>query len=511
MAGFNGYPDRKSAEARINELRENIAYHNHRYYVLDSPLISDAEYDRLYRELEELEQAFPDLVTDDSPTRRVGGRPATGFAEVEHRAPMLSLANAFKEEEMQAFDQRLREKLAIEVVEYVAETKLDGLAVSLTYEKGRLVQAATRGDGRRGEDVTANARTIRSIPLRLQGHRTPHLIEIRGEVIMERKRFMEFNRRQQQEDGKVFANPRNAAAGSMRQLDPAVTAKRPLSFFAYGTGYHGEDLTYSSQMEIMDRIREWGLPVSPHRKLVYGLDGCTGYYREIGVLRTDLPYDIDGVVYKVNSVDQQQTLGFVSRSPRWAVAWKFSPDEEMTRVLEIEVQVGRTGALTPVARLEPVSVGGVTITNATLHNEDEIRRKDIRAGDTVMVHRAGDVIPEIVSVILEKRPAGSKLFRMPGCCPVCGSSARKVDGEAVVRCTGGLYCPAQCIQSILHFASRRAMDIEGLGDKLVKQLFEKGLVRNVADLYDLTAEQLLALDRMGEKSARKLLSALERS
>jgi len=507
----NKRPGKISARSRLAELRELINQHNYRYFVLDQPSIPDAEYDRLYRELVALEQHYPDLITEDSPTRRVGAGPRSAFGEVEHKLPMLSLANAFDETDMQGFDRRVRERLGIEEVEYAAETKLDGLAISLLYEKGRLVRAATRGDGQRGEDVTQNARTIKSIPLLFRGSKFPAIVEVRGEVIMTSDAFRELNKLQQERDDKLYANPRNAAAGSLRQLDPGITAQRPLSFIAYGLGYHSDDLVCSRHTEIMGNIKSWGIPISPELKIVRGLAGCINYYNEIGKRRAGLPYGIDGVVFKVDAIDQQKALGYVSRAPRWAVAYKFPPEEEITKVLAIEVQVGRTGALTPVARLEPVFVGGVTVTNATLHNEDEIKRKDVRVGDTVIIRRAGDVIPEVVGVVADKREKGSRPFRMPGRCPDCGSAVVRDEDEAVSRCTGGLFCPSQCIGSILHFASRRAMDIEGLGDKLVEQLFNKQYVSNVADLYDLTQEQLEGLERMGEKSAGNLIAALEKS
>jgi DNA ligase (NAD+) len=499
------------ARARALELAELINLHNYRYHVLDQSSIPDAEYDRLFRELVSLEAQYPELVTPDSPTRRVGAGPSTTFDEVEHKVPMLSLANAFDEADMQAFDRRVREWLEVESVEFAAETKLDGLAVSLVYEQGRLVRAATRGDGYKGEDVTANVRTIKSVPLRLVGQGFPAVIEVRGEVIMERAAFTEFNNRQQQQGGKLFVNPRNAAAGSLRQLDPAITSQRPLRFIAYGIGYHSEDLVYQRHTGVMEKLKAWGLPISPDLAIVSGLPGCEQFYQQIGRRRASLPYDIDGVVLKVDRIDYQRQLGFVSRAPRWAIAWKYPPEEEITRVLGIDVQVGRTGALTPVARLEPVFVGGVTVTNATLHNEDEIRRKDVRVGDTVIIRRAGDVIPEVVAIVPDKRPVDSQPFSMPTLCPDCGSAVSKSEDEAITRCTGGLFCPSQCIGAILHFASRRAMDIEGLGDKLVEQLFRNGYVRSVADLYQLTLEQLTGLERMGEKSAANLLGSLEHS
>ena len=500
----------KSIKNHCHKLREQIELHNYRYYVLDDPLIPDVEYDRLMLELIELEKKYPELVTPDSPTQRVGAKPLAEFSEVTHLVPMLSLANAFAEDDMVAFDKRVREKLSVNTVEYAAETKLDGLAISLLYEQGKLVQGATRGDGTTGEDVTLNVKTINAIPLRLR-NKFPDRLEVRGEVYMSKQGFVGLNRAQEKAQGKIFANPRNAAAGSLRQLDSAITASRPLLFFAYGAGLIEGMKLPELHTDILHYLKEWGLPVSGETRKVTGIDECFDYYHAIGKLRMKLDYDIDGVVFKVNSLEQQDQLGFVSRAPRWAIAYKFPPEEVMTRVTGIEVQVGRTGALTPVARLEPVQVGGVTVTNATLHNEDEIKRKDIRVGDTVIVHRAGDVIPEVVKVILEKRPNNTRLFHMPDKCPVCHSAVEKIDGEAILRCSAGLFCSAQRIQSIIHFASRRAMDIEGLGDKLVEQLVTSGLVNNVADLYNLSVEQLANLERMGKKSAENLVHALEKS
>ena len=502
---------RKDVARHAADLRARIDEHNHRYYVLDDPIISDAEFDRLFQELQELERAHPSLVTPDSPTQRVGAKPAAEFREVRHGVPMLSLENAFNEEEMAAFDQRVRDRLGVERIVYAAEPKIDGLAVSVVYERGRLAHAATRGDGEVGEDVTLNIRTIRSIPLRLRGAGHPAVLDVRGEVFIMKKDFESLNAAQEAAQQKRFANPRNAAAGSLRQLDPAVTARRPLSFFAYGAGLQaGHDLC-ASQTDLLSRLRQWGMPVSPDAAQVKGIDGCMNYHARTAARRARLPYEIDGAVFKVDDFRKQERLGFVSRAPRWAIAFKFPPEETGTRVLNIEVQVGRTGALTPVARLEPVQVGGVTVTNATLHNADELARKDVRVGDTVVVRRAGDVIPEIVRVESGRRPPGTKAFRMPARCPACGSGTERIEGEAVIRCTGGLYCPAQCIQTILHFAGRRAMDVEGLGEKLVEQLYHAGKVRNVADLYALTESGLAELDRMGPKSAANLVAALEKS
>lgn len=499
-------------KARIAELRQQIEYHNYRYYVLDDPEIPDIEYDRLLRELQKLESEHPQWVTSDSPTQRVGAEPLKAFAEVAHTLPMLSLDNAFSAQEVEDFDRRVRERLkSDQAIDYACEPKLDGLAISLRYEDGLLMQAATRGDGVRGEEVTQNVRTIGAIPLRLRGDVLPDVLEVRGEVYMFKAGFEAMNAAARDRDEKIFVNPRNAAAGSLRQLDPRITAQRPLTFTAYGVGVVEGIALPDRHSAILDSLREWGLPISPERKCVQGAAGCQAYYEAIARKRDRLPYEIDGVVYKVDRIDLQQALGFVSRAPRWALAHKFPAQEELTRVVDIEVQVGRTGALTPVARLEPVFVGGVTVTNATLHNEDEVRRKDVRIGDTVIVRRAGDVIPEVVRVVTERRPAHAQVFRMPTHCPVCGSDVTRIEGESVARCSGGLICSAQRKQSIKHFASRRAMDIEGLGDKLVDQLVAVGMVDSVADLYTLTQEQLAGLERMGDKSAENLVNAIAKS
>jgi DNA ligase (NAD+) len=497
---------------RCAELREAIDYHNYRYYVLDSPAVPDAEYDRLMRELQDLEVRYPELVTPASPTQRVGAEPLPEFGEVVHEVPMLSLGNAFSDQEVLDFDRRVRDRLGVEEVEYAAETKLDGLAVSLLYEEGRLVRGATRGDGMRGEDVTQNVRTIHAVPLRLRGKGYPSILEVRAEVFMTLEGFQRLNEDQRRRGEKVFANPRNAAAGSLRQLDARITAGRPLTLFCYGMGrVEPEAGLPGRHSDILAALKGWGLRVSSLVKVVHGVRGCLDYYEEVGAQRPRLGYDIDGVVYKVNRVDQQSALGFVSRAPRWAIAHKFPAEEEVTRVLDVEFQVGRTGALTPVARLEPVFVGGVTVSNATLHNMDEIERKDVRIGDAVIVRRAGDVIPEVVSVLPDRRPARARRITLPAACPVCGSQVVRPEGEVVARCSGGLVCPAQRKEAIRHFASRRAMDIEGLGDKLVDQLVERGLVDTVADLYQLTAEQLAGLERLAEKSAANLVQALSRS
>ncbi len=500
-----------NVKQRVEKLREQIRYHNYRYYVLDSPEIPDAEYDRLMRELQKLETEHPELITPDSPTQRVGAQPLEGFGEVHHEVPMLSLDNAFSDEELAEFDRRVRDRLEIDTVEYAAEPKLDGLAISLLYEDGILVRGATRGDGSTGEDVTQNVRTIESIPLRLMGKDYPKRLEVRGEVVMPLKGFRQLNQRQEAEGHKPFVNPRNAAAGSLRQLDPKVTAQRPLEMYCYGIGLVENGKLPDRHSAILARLRDWGLRVYKGVTTVRGLDGCIKYYKKMEKQRDSLPFDIDGVVFKVDRLDEQQRLGFVARAPRWAIARKFPAQEELTRVLDIDVQVGRTGAITPVARLEPVFVGGVTVTNATLHNEDEIRRKDVHIGDRVIVRRAGDVIPEVVSVVKERRPKDARPFVMPTKCPVCGSDIERVEGEAIARCTGGLYCEAQRKEAIKHFASRRAMDIEGLGDKLVEQLVDEKLVNDVADLYRLDADTLAGLERMGKKSADNLIKALQDS
>ncbi|MGD8556873.1 MAG: NAD-dependent DNA ligase LigA [Chromatiales bacterium] len=499
------------AERRIEELREQLRLHNYHYYVLDAPLIPDSEYDRLFRELLQLEEQNPDLITEDSPTRRVGDKPLPGFQEVRHSERMLSLDNVFSDQELADFDRRVRERLGSdEPIAYTAEPKLDGLAISLRYENGKLVQGATRGDGERGEEVTSNVRTIESIPLRLLGNDYPAVLEVRGEVFMPKAGFEKLNEQARKAGEKGFANPRNAAAGSLRQLDPRLTAKRPLAFYAYGLGNVDEAIA-GGHAEAMQALRKLGIPVSPELKYLEGIDQCLEYYGNILARRDTLPYEIDGVVYKVDSFDEQARLGFVSRAPRWAVAHKFPAQEELTVIEDIEFQVGRTGAVTPVARLKPVTVAGVTVSNATLHNMDEIERKDVRIGDTVIIRRAGDVIPEVVQVVPDRRPKGAKRPELPTTCPVCGSDVLRVEGEAVARCSGGLYCNAQRREGIKHFASRKAMDIEGLGDKLVEQLDEKGLVKTVADVYALKAPDVASLERMGEKSAQNLVGALEKS
>ncbi|MFT5397035.1 MAG: DNA ligase (NAD+) [Gammaproteobacteria bacterium] len=500
----------EQARQRAEALRQIINNHNYKYYVLDDPSITDSKYDVLMRELIDIETEFIDLITPDSPTQRVGVSPVSKLKEVKHLLPMLSLGNAFNEDEMRAFNKRIKEKLSVNSLVFSGETKFDGLAVNILYENGLLITAATRGDGSIGEDVTHNVRTIPQVPLCLIGENIPQLLEVRGEVVMTHKGFSILNDRQREKGEKVFANPRNAAAGSLRQLDSRVTALRPLAFFAYGIGDYKGNTDLTSHTSILRQLKEWGLPVSSETKRLNGIDECLSYHTEIGTVRSELAHDIDGVVFKVNEVSQQRELGFVSRAPRWAIAYKFPPLEEITQLLDIEIQVGRTGALTPVARLSPVSVAGVTVTNATLHNIDEIKRKDVKIGDWVYVRRAGDVIPEIVAVIKERRANVSE-FVMPEVCPVCGSDVARQEGEAVYRCTGGLSCSAQNIQAIIHFASRKAMNIDGLGDKLIMQLTESGLISTVADLYSLSQEQLAGLERMGSKSAENLVAALDKS
>jgi DNA ligase (NAD+) len=500
----------------VKALRAEIEEHRYAYYVLNAPKVPDAEFDRLFSRLEEIEARYPELVTPESPTQRIGPVPAGDFAAVEHSVPMLSLANAFDEESVRSFHDRVVTRLAsagidADPIEYVAEPKLDGTAISIRFEKGRLVLGSTRGDGTRGEDVTHNVRTIDSVPLRLRGKRIPDVLEVRGEVFMPKRGFEEFNRRATAEGTKTFVNPRNAAAGSLRQLDPRLTAERPLDAFFYGLGAVSSAQPPKSQAEILEWLAELGLRTSPDSRLVVGFQGCLAYYASIGAKRTHLPYEIDGVVYKVNRIEWQEALGSVSRAPRWAVAHKFPAQEEMTVVNSVEFQVGRTGAITPVARLEPVFVGSVTVSNVTLHNIGEVHRKDVRVGDTVIVRRAGDVIPEIVAVVPDRRPRRTRRVKLPERCPVCGSDVVQPEGEAVARCTGKLVCRAQLKESLRHFASRSAMDIEGLGSKLIDQLVEGSIVTNPAQVYELNIEQLLSLERMGEKSAQNLLEAIAQS
>jgi DNA ligase (NAD+) len=497
---------------RAKQLRADLDAHNYRYYVDDAPAVSDAEYDRLFRELEAIEREHPTLATSDSPTQRVGGLPATEFEPVTHRVPMLSLSNAFADEEVEAFDRRVRTALGVEQVDYSVEPKFDGLAVSLVYERGQFALGATRGDGNTGENVSANLRTVRAIPMRLPAG-APPLLEVRGEVLLLKRDFAALNAAQESAGERLFVNPRNAAAGALRQLDSTITASRRLAFFSYGVGAveWGPVKPPATHDALLGLLAELRLPVASQRSSVRGLDGLLGYYRSIGARRDSLPFQIDGVVYKVNSLAQQERLGFVSRAPRFALAHKFPAEELPTEVLAINVQVGRTGALTPVAQLKPVFVGGVTVVSATLHNEDEVRRKDVRVGDTVIVRRAGDVIPEVVRVVPKSRHADAPEFVLPKKCPECGSKVVRLPDETIARCSGGLVCPAQRKQALLHFASRRAMDIEGLGDKLVDQLVHAGRVRTPADLYKLDAEALAALDRMAEKSAANVVAAIDKS
>jgi DNA ligase (NAD+) len=465
----------------------------------------------LFQELLNLERKFPELVVSDSPTRRVGGAVSGGFAEVVHGVPMLSLDNAFSDQDVFDFDRRIRERLGTDLVVYCAEPKLDGVAISLTYASGQLVVAATRGDGAIGEDVTHNVRTIASVPLKMTGRGFPQRVEVRGEVYMPRQGFLDLNRRAQKAGEKPFVNPRNAAAGSLRQLDPAIAARRPLEMFAYGVGQVSGGELPDRHSATLQRLRDWGFRTSPEAAVVRGPEGCLDYYRELAAQRHSLPFEIDGVVYKVDEYSCQQQLGFVARAPRWAIAHKFPAEEQLSQVEAIDVQVGRTGALTPVARLKPVFVGGVTVSNATLHNFADLKRKDVRIGDTVTVRRAGDVIPEVAAVILDRRPAGATEIVVPAACPVCGSEVVQAEGQAIVRCSGGLVCPAQRKQALRHFASRRAMDISGLGDQLVEQLVDSGLVKTAADLYRLDAGDLAALERMGDRSAARLIQSIDAS
>ena len=514
---------KKELESKARALREDLERYNRAYHTLDAPLVSDAQYDRVFRELQAIEAAHPELQTPDSPTQRVGGAPRSDLPSVKHDVPMLSLSNAFDDDDIVAFDRRVAEGLAVAAVEhaieYAAELKFDGLAMSLRYEDGLLTQAATRGDGSVGEDVTPNVKTIASVPLRLKGEHPPRLIDVRGEVLMFHADFDAINRRQREAGNKEFVNPRNAAAGSLRQLDARITAKRPLHFFAYGVGRFEASRTGARKGDVLpDRhsallawYRTLGIPVADQRAVVKGIRGLLDFYRVIEAQRADLPYGIDGVVYQVDAHEAQRQLGFASRAPRFAIAHKF-PAEEATTVIEhIDVQVGRTGAITPVARLVPIFVGGATVTNATLHNEDEIRRKDIRIGDTVIVRRAGDVIPEVLRVVIEKRPANATEFAMPSQCPVCGSAIVREEGEAVARCSGGLVCAAQRKQALMHFAQRRAMDIDGLGEKIIDQLVEQRLVQTPADLFALDQATLAGLDRMAGKSAKNLVEAIEKA
>lgn len=500
------------SHARVAELHQQLNQHSYRYYVLDDPIIPDAEYDRLFAELQQLETQNPALITADSPTQRVGAPPTGGFAEVQHSIPMLSLNNAFNAEDIHAFDRRAREKLELpdhQHIDYMAEPKLDGLAVSLRYENGIFTRGATRGDGHTGEDITHNLRTIPHIPMRLPGNDWPDILEVRGEVYMPKQGFEAMNAKLRTAGEKTFANPRNAAAGSLRQLDPQITAQRPLAIFCYGVGECSGELP-SRHSEILAQLANWHLPVCPQSQTVQGSQACLTFYQKIGTQRHDLKYEIDGVVYKVDRLDQQRELGFVARAPRWAIAHKFPAQEELTTLEGVDFQVGRTGALTPVARLKPVFVGGVTVSNATLHNMDEVARKDVRVGDQVIVRRAGDVIPEVVRVSGEHLPNAQAIV-LPATCPICGSDVLRAETEAVARCTGGLVCHAQRKGALQHFVSRRALDIVGFGEKIIDQLLAAKLVENPADLFSLTLEQLSGLERLAEKSAQNLIDALANS
>ena len=496
---------------QINYLKSVIREHDHRYYVLDDPQISDHEYDSLLRELKKLEDSHPELITSDSPTQRVGGSPISEFNQIQHSKPMLSLGNAFGIDELEAFNKRINDTLDVNDVEFNAELKFDGLAVTILYENGIMKYAATRGDGNVGEDVTHNIKTIKTIPLKLHGENHPRIFEVRGEVLMDKNDFKELNEYQISLGQKTFANPRNAAAGSLRQLDPKITAKRKLKFYAYSLGQVDQDLELTNHTDILEYIHNAGVPISSYSQRVVGINQMQHFYEDILKKRNSLPFDIDGIVYKVNSIKNQENLGYVSRAPRWAIAYKFPAEEAETVVNDINVQVGRTGVITPVARLHPVFVSGVTVTNATLHNEDEMLRKDIRIGDSVIVRRAGDVVPEVVRVIKEKRPSTAKVFKMPQYCPICNSQVIRIDGEAAQRCTGQLKCEAQAKQAISHYVSRKAMNIEGLGAKIIDHFFEKGMIKNISDIYQLDYEEIQKMEGFGEKSAENLKDAIELS
>ncbi|MEJ2764188.1 NAD-dependent DNA ligase LigA [Photobacterium sp. MCCC 1A19761] len=499
-------------QQQLTALREQLAYHGHRYYVEDSPEIPDAEYDRMMQQLLALEATHPELITADSPSQRVGGKPLDGFSEVRHELPMLSLDNAFSDEDLKAFEKRMIDRLpASYALTFCCEPKLDGLAVSLLYENGILVQAATRGDGTTGENITANVRTIRAVPLKLYGEGWPARLEVRGEVFMPKPGFEALNANAQKKGEKTFVNPRNAAAGSLRQLDPKITATRPLSFYAYSVGVMEGGTLAAGQFERLTQLKGWGIPMCPESRHLSSIEDVIQYYQDIGERRGNLPYEIDGVVIKVDDIETQQRLGFVARAPRWAIAYKFPAQEEITRLNNVEFQVGRTGAITPVAKLEPVFVGGVTVSNATLHNADEVARLGVMIGDTVIVRRAGDVIPQIVSVVTSKRPDDAEAIVFPSECPVCQSKVERVEGEAVTRCSGGLYCRAQRKEALKHFVSRKALDVDGCGDKVIEQLVEREMVTTPADLFTLSAGVLTVLDRMGPKSAQNLVAALEKS
>lgn len=498
------------SRTELDQLVERIRQLDYEYYVLNESSVPDAEYDRLMQALIALEHEHPDWVRDDSPTQRVGGQPQAGFTQVQHEVPMLSLDNAFSDDDMAAFYKRLQDRMnTTDPLELACEPKLDGIAVSLLYENGRLVRGATRGDGATGEDITANVRTIRSIPLTLRGDDWPAVLEVRGEIYLPRDGFERMNAQALAQGEKVFVNPRNAASGSLRQLDPQLTAKRPLEMCCYSVGRIDGGQLPVTHFDTLNALADWGLKINPESRVVTGLEEMQAYYQQLLGRRDLLPYEIDGIVYKVNSFQLQQRLGFVSRAPRWAIARKFPAQEELTRLLDVEFQVGRTGALTPVARLEPVFVGGVTVSNATLHNMDEVERIGVHIGDTVIVRRAGDVIPQVVRVVEDQRPADARPVTLPEACPVCGSAVERVEGEAVSRCTGGIHCDAQRREALKHFVSRRALDIEGLGEKLIDALLEKGLLHTPGDIFELTADQLVELDRMGEKSAGNVIAAIE--
>jgi len=503
----------KATTDKLESLKQQIRHHNYRYHVLDDPEVPDAEYDRLVRQLQAIESENPELITEDSPTQRVGDAPISAFGTVQHQVPMLSLDNAFVADELREFHRRVTDRLELEEgadqLCYAAEPKLDGAAVSLLYENGQLVRGATRGDGTTGEDITHNVRTIDAVPLRLIGKDYPPTLEVRGEVFMPKAGFEAYNKKAEQAGEKTFVNPRNAAAGSLRQLDPKLTAERPLDMYVYSVGRIDGGELPETHSEVIERLRGWGLKTCPESAVVEGVEGCLAYYEALGAKRDSLPYEIDGVVYKVDNLLQQRELGFVSRAPRWAIAHKFPAQEELTTVEGVEFQVGRTGAVTPVARLKPVFVGGVTVSNATLHNIDELHRKDVRVGDTVTIRRAGDVIPEVVGVIASRRPKGTKAVQLPKNCPVCGSAVTREGDEAVARCSGGLYCSAQRAEALKHFVSRKAMDIEGLGSKIIEQLVAIDRIKTPADIFQLNKDELAEMERMGEKSAENLVNSIE--
>ena len=505
----------KAAIDELESLQQQIRHHNYRYHVLDDPEVPDAEYDRLMRQLQAIERKYPELITEDSPTQRVGDTPISAFGTVQHQVPMLSLDNAFEPDELREFHRRVTDRLELEEgadqLRYAAEPKLDGAAVSLLYENGQLVRGATRGDGTSGEDITHNVRTIDAIPLRLIGEDFPPTLEVRGEVFMPKAGFEAYNKKAEQAGEKTFVNPRNAAAGSLRQLDPKLTAERPLDMYVYSVGRIDGGELPETHSEVIRRLQGWGLKTCPEGAVVQGVEGCLAYYEALGAKRDSLPYEIDGVVYKVDNLLQQRELGFVSRAPRWAIAHKFPAQEELTTVEGVEFQVGRTGAVTPVARLKPVFVGGVTVSNATLHNIDELHRKDVRVGDTVTIRRAGDVIPEVVGIIESRRPKGTSAIQLPKQCPVCGSAVTRESDEAVARCSGGLYCSAQRAEALKHFVSRKAMDVEGLGSKIIEQLVAVDRIKTPADIFQLEKDELAEMERMGEKSAENLVNSIEDS